>query len=65
MKFVMIIKNKDTNEVVYTTEMNALVAGFASGEASASVSFRGNYQETVSAVAATNKELTKVMEEGF
>ena len=63
MKYTIIVKNNDTQEIVFEREVNAMIAGLAGGDEASSILLKGSHDEMLVAMNIVQNECNRVYEE--
>ena len=63
MKYTIIVKKKETDEVLFEKDTNVMIAGLASGNEASSIVLRGSQDETIIAINVVQGEIDRIFEE--
>ena len=61
-KYTIIVKKKDTDEVLFEKDTNALIAGLVAGEDASSILLQGTHEEMIVAINMVQNELDRIFE---
>lgn len=61
-KYTIIVKKKDTDEVLLEKDTNALIAGLVAGEDASSILLQGTHEEMIIAINMVQNELDRIFE---
>ncbi len=64
MKYTIIVKKKETDEVLFEKDTNVMIAGLASGNDASSIILKGSQDETIIAINVVQSEIDRIFEEG-
>lgn len=62
IKYTIIVKKKDTDEVLLEKDTNALIAGLVAGEDASSILLQGTHEEMIIAINMVQNELDRIFE---
>ena len=62
-KYTVIVKKKETGEVLFEKDTNALIAGAVAGEDASSILLQGPHEEMIIAINMVQNELDRIFEE--
>ena len=62
IKYTIIVKKKDTDEVLLEKDTNALIAGLVAGEDTSSILLQGTHEEMIIAINMVQNELDRIFE---
>jgi hypothetical protein len=63
MKYTIIIRNNETNEVVFEKEANAMIAGLAGEDMPSSILIKGTHDENLMAMNIVQNEFNRIYED--
>lgn len=61
--YTVIIKKKETGEVLFEKDTNAMIAGLATGDDASSILLRGEHEENLIAMNVVQNEMNRMYEE--
>ena len=61
--YTVIIKKKETGEVLFEKDTNAMIAGLALGEDASSILLKGELEENLVAMNVVQNEMNRMYEE--
>lgn len=63
MKYTIIVKKKETDEVLFEKDTNVMIAGLASENDASSIILKGSQEETIIAINVVQSEIDRIFEE--
>ena len=62
MKYKIIVKNNETEEILFEKDVNAMIAGLTSKDGASSILLRGTHREMLIAMNTVQNEFNRVYE---